>query len=113
MRPRRGQANICKWRKPSASRRLCYHRCNSGPGEAAMANGQLATAIVQMRRLIGRKSGCTLTDGQLVEAFVRRRDEASLEVLVWRHGTTVLSLCQRMPRDSHAAEDAVQATFLI
>src|SRR5438093_12296596 len=78
-----------------------------------MATGELRTVISQLRRLVGRKSGCTLTDAQLLEAFVTRRDEASFEVLVWRHGTMVLSLCQRVLRDSHEAEDAFQATFLV
>lgn len=78
-----------------------------------MASGQLRSVINQLRRLIGRDSGCTLTDAQLIEDFVVRRDEASFEVLVWRHGTMVLNLCQRVLRDSHEAEDAFQATFLV
>jgi RNA polymerase sigma factor (sigma-70 family) len=78
-----------------------------------MANGQLRVVISHLRRLVGGKGGCTLTDAQLLEAFVRRRDEASFEVLVWRHGAMVLSLCQRILRDAHEAEDAFQATFLV
>src|SRR5262249_13760406 len=49
----------------------------------------------------------------LVEDFVARGDEAAFEVLVWRHGAMVLRLCQRVLRDSHEAEDAFQATFLV
>jgi RNA polymerase sigma factor (sigma-70 family) len=54
-----------------------------------------------------------LTDGELVERFVAARDEAAFETLLWRHGPMVLSLCLRLLRDSHAAEDAFQATFLV
>jgi RNA polymerase sigma factor (sigma-70 family) len=78
-----------------------------------MADGQLALVINQLRRLVRCKSGCTLTDAQLLDAFITRRDEASFEVLVWRHGTMVLRLCQRILHDSHEAEDAFQATFLV
>jgi RNA polymerase sigma factor (sigma-70 family) len=73
----------------------------------------MRAVISELRRLIGRKNGCTLTDTQLLDAFVKGRDEASFEVLVWRHGTMVLSLCQRILRDSHEAEDAFQAAFLV
>jgi RNA polymerase sigma factor (sigma-70 family) len=69
--------------------------------------------IGQVRRLLHRRSGCTLTDVQLLDDFVARRDEASFDVLVWRHGAMVLSLCQRVLHDTHEAEDAFQATFLV
>ncbi len=78
-----------------------------------MAAGRLHTVIGQLRRLIGHQSGCQLTDAQLLDDFVGRRDEASFEVLVWRHGTMVLELCRRILRDDHEAEDAFQATFLV
>jgi len=69
--------------------------------------------LSQLCRLVGRQSGSPLTDAQLLENFVSRRDETAFEVLVWRHGTMVLSLCQRILRDTHEAEDAFQATFLL
>ncbi|VTR93718.1 sigma-70 family rna polymerase sigma factor : RNA polymerase sigma factor, sigma-70 family OS=Singulisphaera acidiphila (strain ATCC BAA-1392 / DSM 18658 / VKM B-2454 / MOB10) GN=Sinac_6419 PE=4 SV=1: Sigma70_r2: Sigma70_r4_2 [Gemmata massiliana] len=73
-----------------------------------------STAILDpLRRLISRQTGNALTDAQLLENFVSRREEASFEVLVWRHGAMVLALAQRVLRDSHAAEDAFQATFLV
>ncbi len=78
-----------------------------------MAGGQLQAAIGQLRRVIGGRGGCRLSDAQLLEDFVTRGDQASFEVLVWRHGALVLSLCQRVLRDNHAAEDAFQATFLV
>ncbi|MBP3954661.1 RNA polymerase sigma factor [Gemmata sp. G18] len=73
-----------------------------------------STAILDpLRRLISRQTGSALTDAQLLENFVARREEASFEVLLWRHGAMVLALCKRVLRDSHEAEDAFQATFLV
>ena len=54
-------------------------------------------------------------DGALLEAFLGRGDaaEAAFASLVERHGPMVLRVCRGELRDSHAAEDAFQATFLI
>jgi RND family efflux transporter MFP subunit len=53
-----------------------------------------------------------LSDARLVERFVATRDEAAFELLLWRHGPTVLGVCRRTLRHPHDAEDAFQATFL-
>jgi RNA polymerase sigma factor (sigma-70 family) len=72
-----------------------------------------ANHILQhLRDLIRRHSGGGVTDGQLLERFVRERDETAFEVLVWRHGPMVLALGQRMLHNGHDAEDVLQATFL-
>jgi RNA polymerase sigma factor (sigma-70 family) len=53
------------------------------------------------------------TDGQLLNSFVYHKDDAALATLMRRHGPMVWSVCRRLLRSDHDAEDAFQATFLI
>jgi RNA polymerase sigma factor (sigma-70 family) len=57
--------------------------------------------------------GAGLTDGQLLTCFVRHRDADAFTALVRRHGPMVLGICRRILRNTHDAEDAFQATFLV
>jgi RNA polymerase sigma factor (sigma-70 family) len=54
-----------------------------------------------------------LTDAELLEAYVTRRDELAFEVLLRRHGPMVMGVCRRVLRNEAEAEDAFQATFLV
>ncbi len=57
-----------------------------------------------------------LSDAELLAIFARRDDgssEAAFESLVNRHGPMVLGVCRRILGDSHAADDAFQAVFLV
>jgi RNA polymerase sigma factor (sigma-70 family) len=54
-----------------------------------------------------------LSDAQLLQRFVERRDETAFEALVQRHGPMVLGVCRRQLCDPHAVDDAFQATFLV
>src|SRR6266852_9688970 len=77
-----------------------------------MAHGQLHTLIRHIRKMVEPDGIGSLSDAQLLERFLNHRDEAAFEVLVWRHGAMVLSLCRRVLRHEQDAEDAFQATFL-
>lgn len=53
------------------------------------------------------------SDKDLLNRYVQERDEVAFEAIVRRHGPMVWSMCRRVLRDSHDAEDAFQATSLI
>ena len=53
------------------------------------------------------------SDRQLLDRYVKQRDEAAFAELVGRHGPIVLGVCRRVLRDEHEAQDAFQATFLV
>jgi RNA polymerase sigma factor (sigma-70 family) len=76
-----------------------------------MAPEPLRSLLRGLRRL-GECAGVALSDAELLERFVRQRDEAAFEVLVWRHGPLVLGVCRRLLRHEPDVEDAFQATFL-
>src|SRR5258707_3053364 len=77
-----------------------------------MPTGQSNGVIQHLRRAMLLRDGAGLTDGQLLEDYIGRRDEAALAALVQRHGPMVWGVCRRLLRH-HDAEDAFQATFLV
>ncbi len=78
-----------------------------------MPTGQMTQAVQQLRRAVLMRDGGGLSDGQLLEHFIERRDEAAFGTLVRRHGPMVLGVCRRLLRNYHDADDAFQATFLV
>jgi RNA polymerase sigma factor (sigma-70 family) len=73
----------------------------------------MTTVIQHLRRAVLSRDGAGLSDGQLLDCFVARREAAAFAALVRRHGPMVLGVCRRVLGDWHAAEDAFQATFLV
>jgi RNA polymerase sigma factor (sigma-70 family) len=78
-----------------------------------MMKGDRSSVTHYLRRLLSSPQASRLGDAQLLERFVRQRDEAAFEVLMWRHGPKVLGVCRRILHHEQDAEDAFQATFLI
>jgi RNA polymerase sigma factor (sigma-70 family) len=78
-----------------------------------MGVGRFQQAQGRVEALLEEGALAALPDGQLLERFVSRRDETAFAVLLRRHGPMVLGVCRSIVRDSHDAEDAFQATFLV
>jgi RNA polymerase sigma factor (sigma-70 family) len=76
-----------------------------------MASGQ--STFPHLRRAALLQDGGGMTDGQLLECFLTRRDEAAFEALVRRHGPMVWGVCRRVLPHRQDAEDAFQAAFLV
>ncbi|GEM_PF-1776022 len=78
-----------------------------------MATSSMSGVIQQVRRTVLLRDGAGMTDGQLLECFISRRDEAAFAALVRRQGPMVWAVCRRVLASHHDAEDAFQATFLV
>lgn len=78
-----------------------------------MATGPLDTLMRQIRSLVGGPAPSGTTDGQLLERFALRQEEAAFEALVQRYGALVLGVCRRVLDDPNDVADAFQATFLV
>ncbi len=78
-----------------------------------MAAGQLSKVVDHLRGVFANQDATGLGDGQLLNHYVRQKDEAAFATLVRRHGPMVMGVCRRVLGNAHDAEDAFQATFLI
>jgi RNA polymerase sigma factor (sigma-70 family) len=72
----------------------------------------LTPALHYALRIGGLPTSADLPDAELLRRFAGG-DAAACEHLVRRHSPMVLGVCRRVLRDSHAADDAFQATFLL
>jgi len=78
-----------------------------------MAASEMNGVIQHLRRAALLRDGAGLTDGQLLEGYISRRDESALAAIVQRHGPMVWGVCRRVLSNHHDAENAFQATFLV
>jgi RNA polymerase sigma factor (sigma-70 family) len=69
--------------------------------------------LEQARKLVAVQTSRQLPDRELVERFLTANDEAAFTALVERHGPMVRGVCYRVLGNSHDADDACQATFLV
>jgi RNA polymerase sigma factor (sigma-70 family) len=78
-----------------------------------MTSAQASLVLRHVRRLAGTRDPDQPSDGQLLERFTSRRDEAVFAELVQRHGPMVLNVCRSVLRHDQDAEDAFQAAFVV
>src|SRR5690242_483790 len=78
-----------------------------------MQNRRINKVLPHLYGAALREGVAERTDGQLLEAFVSRREEAAVEALVRRHAGMVWGVCRRVLQSDHDTEDAFQATFLV
>ncbi|HYV36318.1 MAG TPA: sigma-70 family RNA polymerase sigma factor, partial [Gemmataceae bacterium] len=78
-----------------------------------MPQSSLGDLMTYLRKVCASQEANHLPDGDLITRFLTNRDEAAFAIMVQRHGPMVLSVCQRLLNDAHAAEDAFQVTFMV
>jgi RNA polymerase sigma factor (sigma-70 family) len=78
-----------------------------------MRPGQLDGVLRHVRSLAALPQTGELSDRELLGRFVAHHDQAAFAAIVERHGPLVLSVCRRVLRREHPAEDACQSTFLV
>jgi RNA polymerase sigma factor (sigma-70 family) len=77
-----------------------------------MVTGQAGGVLRQLHMLLGAGGLDERNDGQLLDQFCARGDEAAFTELVRRHGPMVLGVCRRLLGGADA-DDAFQATFVV
>ena len=78
-----------------------------------MGGDPLRMAIGRLFRRVLAAPSTGVSDAELLERFVRSRDEAAIETVLWRHGPMVMSVCRRMLGNEADSEDCFQAVFLV
>jgi RNA polymerase sigma factor (sigma-70 family) len=66
-----------------------------------------------IQQLVSAERVGAVSDGELLQAFIRHQDDAAFSALLRRHGPLVLAVCRRVLNHEQDAEDAFQATFVL
>jgi RNA polymerase sigma factor (sigma-70 family) len=78
-----------------------------------MASAGPTTILGHVRKLVAAGALGGLADDELLHKFAADHDEAAFATLVQRHGAMVLGVCRRLVANTHDAEDAFQAAFMV
>ena len=73
----------------------------------------LRNVVDRLRTAATRRAAAHHSCGELLDRFVRQRDETAFAELVRRHGPRVYAVCRRVLGQHQLAEDAYQATFVV
>src|SRR5712692_4276198 len=83
-------------------------------GGSCVATRHLASVLRFLHYRLGASAGGDQdSDSRLLERFATLRDQSAFAALMHRHGPMVLGVCRRVLADTHDADDAFQATFLV
>ncbi len=78
-----------------------------------MADGTMTHVLNELRRAALLQAGGERSDQELLDAFLRHRDEQAFAILVHRHGPMIYALCRRLLGNAQDAADAFQSVFLV
>jgi RNA polymerase sigma factor (sigma-70 family) len=93
-----------------ALRQLCGGPVS--PEIVAMSDGPMIDVVRRIRRAAGHGPD-DRADAELLQAFLARAEEDAFTAIVTRYSGLVLGVCRRVLGNTHDAEDATQAVFLI
>jgi RNA polymerase sigma factor (sigma-70 family) len=78
-----------------------------------VVNRSLNGLLQHLRKASALQTNHASSDCELLERFVESHDEAAFMALIERHGLMVFGVCRRALPNSHDAEDACQAVFIV
>lgn len=67
-----------------------------------MSDSRRHPILAYLRQVLGAPAGGGVADAELLQRFVKERDEAAFELLMWRHAAMVLHVCRPCLRDDTA-----------